>query len=104
MYYKCQTAHKTTDTSWSYNITKWENAIPIPDQTAERITSERVNLFSNLGLPEILHSDQGRHFESPNLSQTLEVFRVKKSRTTAHRPQGDGMVERFSRSLQLLHP
>ena len=60
-------------------------------------------MFSNYGLPDILHSDQGRNFESTILRQTLEAFGVKKTRTTAYHPQGDGMVERFNRSLlQLL--
>ena len=51
----------------------------------------------------MLHSDQGRNFESAILGQTLETFGVLKTRTTAYHPQGDGMLERFNRSLlQLL--
>ena len=51
----------------------------------------------------ILHSDQGRNFESALLNKTLQAFGTDKSRTTAYHPQGDGMVERFNRSLlQLL--
>ena len=83
--------------------TKWADAIPLPDQTAARITGELVKIFSIFGHPEILHSDQGRNFESSILAQTLQAFGVHKSRTTAYHPQGDGMVERFNRSLlQLL--
>ena len=74
-------------------FTKWVEAIPLLDQTAIRITGELTKL----------HSDQGRNFESDILSQTLQAFGVQKSRTTAYHPQGDGMVERFNRSLlQLL--
>ena len=84
-------------------FTKWPEAIPLPDQTANRITRELTKLFAIYGQPEILHSDQGRNFESAILSQTLQAFGVQKSRTTAYHPQGDGMVERFNRSLlQLL--
>ena len=84
-------------------FTKWAEAIPLPDQTANRITAELIKLFSTFGQPDILHSDQGRNFESTVLAQALEAFGVKKSRTTAYHPQGDGMVERFNRSLlQLL--
>ena len=83
--------------------TKWAEAVPLPDQTAARITGELIKVFSIFGHPEILHSDQGRNFESSILAQTLEAFGVHKSRTTPYRPQGDGMVERFNRSLlQLL--
>ena len=86
-------------------FTKWMEAIPMPDQTAVRITNELVKLFSMLGLPQIaiVHSDQGQNFESTVLKQTLEVFGIHKSRTTAYHPQGDGLVERFNHSLlQLL--
>ena len=84
-------------------FTKWAEAIPLPNQTANRITSELIRVFSNYGLPDILHSDQGCNFESSILRQTLEAFGIKKTRTTAYHPQGDGMVERFNRSLlQLL--
>ena len=84
-------------------FTKWPEAIPMPDQKASRITAEVVKLFSRMGIPEVLHSDQGRNFESTLLRQTLEAFGISKSHTTAYHPQGDGMVERLNRSiLQML--
>ena len=52
-----------------------------------------------MGLPDVLHSDQGRNFESTLLRQTLDAFGTSKSYTTAYHPQGDGMVERFNCSL-----
>ena len=61
-------------------------------------------MFSRFGIPDIVHSDQGRNFESTLMKQTLEVFGIAKTRTTAYHHQGDGMVERLNRSLlQLLH-
>ena len=84
-------------------FTKWADARPIPDQTAVRITRELVHIFAGYGIPEIIHSDQGRNFESTIFQQTMAAFGVKKTRTTAYHPQGDGMVERFNRTvLQLL--
>ena len=84
-------------------FTKWAEAIPLPDQTATRITAELIKLFCTHGHPDILHSDQGRIFKSTILAQTLQAFGVTKSRTTVYHPQGDGMVERFNCSLlQLL--
>ena len=52
-----------------------------------------------MGIPQIVHSDQGQNFESAVLKQTLDAFGIQKSRTTAYHPQGDGLVERFNRSL-----
>ena len=69
------------------------------DHTAVRITGELTKLFSQFGYSDILHLDQDRNFESSILSQMLETFGIHKSQTTAYHPEGDGMVERFSRSL-----
>ena len=80
-------------------FTKWPEVITLPDQTAPRITTELIKLFSRLGLPDVLHSDQGCNFESTVLHQTLDAFGIAKSRTTAYHPQGDGMVECVNRSL-----
>ena len=83
--------------------TKWAEAIPLPDQKAAIITNELIKVLSRLGVPEILHSDQGCNFESTVLAQTLNAFGLSKSRTTAYHPECDGMVERFNRTLlQLL--
>ena len=84
-------------------FTKWADAIPLPNQKAVTITKALMNLFATMGLPDIVHSDQGQNFESTILKQTLEAFGIQKSHTTAYHPQGDGLVERFNRSLlQLL--
>ena len=53
-------------------FTKWADAGPLPDQTASRITTELVDLFTTYGVPEIVHSDQGRHFESAIFQQVLK--------------------------------
>ena len=84
-------------------MNKWAEAIPIPNQTAACITTELIKVFSHCGIPDygpdILHSDQGKNFESTILLQTLEAFGITKSHTTAYHPAGDGLVERFNRSL-----
>ena len=80
-------------------FTKWAEAIPLLDQTADRITKELTKVFTTFGVPDILHSDHGRNFESAILHQTLDVFGVMKSRTMAYHTQGDCMLERFNHSL-----
>ena len=84
-------------------FTKWATAIPMADQTATRIKTELTKLFSVMGLPQVVHSDQGSNFESTFLKQVLQAYGIKKSRTTACHPQSNSMAERFNRSLlQLL--
>ena len=40
-------------------FTKWAEAFPMPDQTAKRITDILIILCARMGLPRIIHSDQG---------------------------------------------
>ena len=54
-------------------FTKWADAIAIPDQKATHITKELVKLFSMVGLPDILHSDQGQNFESTICNILLSI-------------------------------
>ena len=64
-------------------FTKWADAaILLPNQKAPTITSALIKLFSTIGMPQIMHSDQGRNFESTILKQLLEAFGISKSRTT----------------------
>ena len=84
-------------------FTKWAEAVPLPNQKATSITKAIIKLCSSFGIPDVIHSDQGRNFESCLFREMLTAFGIEKSRTTAYHPQGDGMVERFNRSLlQLL--
>ena len=74
-------------------FTEWANAIPLPDQTAKRISSELVKWFSIYGLPQVLHSDQGHNFESALIVETLHAFHINKLHTSAYHLQGDGLDE-----------
>ena len=51
------------------------------------------------GAPLMLHSDQGREFESNLWREMCDVLAICKTRTNSYRPQSDGQVERFNRTL-----
>lgn len=47
----------------------------------------------------MIHSDKGANFRSQLIQELLWVAGVKKSRTTAYHPMGNGHVERLNRIL-----
>lgn len=81
-------------------FTKWPEAFALPNQKTEEVATALVNeVFCRFGVPFALHSDQGRNFESEVFQKTMEILGIEKTRTTPLRPQSDGMVERFNRTV-----
>lgn len=52
-------------------------------------------MFSRFGTAEVIHSDQGRTFESKFFAAMCECLGLQKTCTTLLHPQSDGLVERF---------
>nr|XP_025042814.1 uncharacterized protein LOC112546537 [Pelodiscus sinensis] len=57
------------------------------------------HFICNYGIPERIHTDQGRNFESNLLVQLWKLLGISKSRTTPYHPQGNGTTEWFNRTL-----
>ena len=67
---------------------------------ASTIAQILMNEFiTRYGVPEILHTDQGRNFESSLIKELCHTLGINKTRTSPYHPQSDGMVERFNRTL-----
>jgi hypothetical protein len=81
-------------------FTKWVEIFPLPDQKAITVAACLVdNVFSRMGIPRQIHSDQGTDFMSKVFRATCKLLGVTQTRTTPWRPQSDGMVERMNRTL-----
>ena len=81
-------------------FTKWVEAYPLKDMEAKTVAETLVEEFiCRMGVPMIIHSDQGRNFESKLFQQMCALFGIKKTRTTAFRPCSNGLVERYNRTL-----
>ena len=81
-------------------FTRWTEAYAIPNQEATTIAQKLTDeFFFRFSIPEQLHSDQGRNFESQVIGEVCKLLEVAKTHTTPYHPQSDGVVERFNRTL-----
>ena len=82
-------------------FTRWPEAIPIPDITAETVARHFVSSWvSRYGVPTLLTTDRGSQFESSLWSSLMSLLGTSRIRTTAYHPAANGLVERFHRQLK----
>ena len=73
----------------------------MPNQEACTVADLLVKeVVCRFGVPLLIHSDQGRNFESAVFTEMCQMLGMHKTRTTAYHPQSDGMIERFNRTLE----
>ena len=81
--------------------TRWPEAIPMVDATAESCASALLSgWIARFGVPMTITSDQGQQFESHLWKALMNLLGTKRNRTTAYHPQANGLVERFHRHLK----
>ena len=84
-------------------FTRWLEAYPLPDQTAEQVARVVVDQFiARFGSPLYIHSDQGRNFGSDLFGSVCELLDIVKTRTTPTHPASNGQVERYNTILLAL--
>ena len=81
--------------------TKYVEVYALPDQTAQTVADCLVTEWIyRYGVPSEILSDQGRNFESTLFQEMCRLLDMKKVRTSRYRPQSDGLVERYNKTLK----
>ena len=82
------------------HYTRYAQAFPTKNMTAKTTADVLFNqYFVHYGLPKRLHSDQGANFESKLIKELCNIANISKSHTSIYHPMGNGLCERFNRTL-----
>ncbi len=75
-------------------------AYPMRGYTAEETARNMLSIFSVIGSPAAVLSDQGSNFMSKVLESVYSKFAVARVRTSPYHPESNGKLERFHASLK----
>jgi len=73
---------------------------PLRDLTVDGVIKSFKTFFSSFGFPDAVLSDQGTQFESHEFQTFLKQFHIRKLKTNAYHPAGNGLCERFNGVLK----
>ncbi len=93
---KTKRGHKFILTVMDF-ATRYPEAIPLRRTDAATVAEALCGVFTRLGIPEEILSDQGSNFMSELLRKVLELLQIQ---TSPYHPLTDGMLERFHRTLK----
>jgi transposase InsO family protein len=82
-------------------FTRWPEAKAVPAATAfEAAKFIYEDIICRHGIVDIIHSDQGTHFNNELIAKLMDKFDMKHHQITAYHPQSNGLVERFNGTLK----
>ena len=59
-----------------------------------------IHLFSRVGIPREILSDEGTNFMSQLLKELYNLLNISQIRISLYHPQTDGLFERFNKTLK----
>lgn len=80
--------------------TRYPEAIPLRKIDSATVADALCEVFTRLGIPDEILTDQGSNFLSNLMKKIMETLQVKQIKTSPYHPQCDGMLERFHSTLK----
>ena len=79
--------------------TRYPKAIPLWAAVSKVIARELFHLFSRVGIPNEILTDQGTEFMSRLMKELCTLLQIKQRWTAVFHLQMDGLVECFNKTL-----
>ena len=100
--------HPTSEEGHKYILTlvdyatRYPEAIPIKDKTTETVADALVGIFSRVGLPREILSDQGCQFTSSLMEEVSKLLSARQIFTSPYHPQCNGLCEAYNKTLKMM--
>ena len=80
-------------------FTRLTRLTPLPDKSAKTVSAAILQWIYLYGVPEQIHSDQGREFCNELAQHIYSALDIEHSTTTPYHPQCNASAERFNRTM-----
>ena len=96
----------TTESGYRYILTmvcyatRYPEAVPLKHISTEAVAEALVSMFSRLGIPEEVLSDQGSQFMSEIMVEVSRLLSIKRLVSSPYHPICNGLCEKFNGVLK----
>ena len=80
--------------------TRYPEAIPLRNIDTESISEALLSVFSRVGIPSCVVSDQGTQFVSKIMQEVSRLLSIKWIKSSPYHPQANGLVEKCNATLK----
>jgi len=80
--------------------TRYPEAVARPGVSTEQVAEALCRIFSRVGVPRQILSDQGSQFVSEVMQEVYRLLSIQHITSTLYHPQANGLVEKFNGTLK----
>ena len=81
-------------------VTRYPEAVPLRDIEASTVAEALITIWSRVGFPKEVLTDQGSQFTSGMMRDVYRMLGIQGITTTPYHAQANGLVERFNGTLK----
>ena len=82
--------------------TRYPGAVPLKNIDTETVAEALLDMYSRLGIPEEVLSDQGTQFVSSCMQEVSRLLSINRLTTTPYHPICNGLAKGFNDTLKML--
>lgn len=80
--------------------TRYPEAVALKQIDTQTVAEALITIFSRVGLPRKIHSDNGSQFVSDLMKAVYQMLSIKSTTASFYHPQGNGTIENLNKTLK----